>query len=307
MLENRDYMRAGPDGGLPLGFRWTATTVLMVVLVLAYALQCINDVYIHSPADRALGLTADVFKAGYVWQLLTFQFLHANLWHLFCNLLGLWFFARQVERVLGISRFLIAYFGAGIVGGLLQGLLMALFSDHFGLVVFGASAGVMGIFAIFAKLESETELMMNFILPIRAKYLLAITGGISAFFTIVPTPRESVAHAAHLGGIIAGLLWVKFGWHHDFVPTPWEELMNRLRKLQHRPPRRRPMELVRSGGKADAKARRVAEDPEELPPEEFISKEVDPILEKISAHGMQSLTERERKILDAARKKMEKK
>ena len=83
--------------------------------------------------------------------------------------------------------------------------------------------------------------------------------------------------------------------------------MDRLRKMQHRPPRRRPLELVRSGGKADAKARRVPEDTEELPPAEFISKEVDPILDKISAHGLQSLTERERKILDAARKKMEKK
>jgi hypothetical protein len=66
------------------------------------------------------------------------------------------------------------------------------------------------------------------------------------------------------------------------------------------------MELVRSGGKSDATGRRATPSPEELPPEEFISKEVDPILDKISAHGIQSLTERERKILDAARKKMQK-
>jgi membrane associated rhomboid family serine protease len=306
MLENRDYMRAGPDGGSPLGFRWTATTVLMVVLVVAFALQCINAVYVGAPITLSLGLTKKVFTAGYVWQLLTFQFLHAGLWHLGCNLLGLWFFGRFVENVLGVSRFLIAYLGAGAVGGLLNAMLMALFPDHFGTVVFGASAGVSAMFAIFARLESEREVRWNFILPVRAKTVLIVYAGIAAFFTVVPA-GGGVAHAAHLGGIMAGLLWVKFGWHHEFVPTPWEELMNRLRKMQHRPPRRRPLELVRSGGKSNSKARRPSEETEELPPEEFISKEVDPILDKISAHGIQSLTERERKILDAARKKMDKK
>lgn len=305
MLENRDYMRPGAEGGSPLGFRWTASTVLMAVLIAAYALQCVNEAYFHAPVAFALGLTKKVFTAGYVWQLLTFQFLHGGLMHLFCNLLGLWFFGRFVENVLGVSRFLIAYLGAGVVGGLLNSMLMALFPAHFGLVVFGASAGVAGLFAIFACLESEAEVRLYFVLPMRAKTLLVVFGIISVFFTVVPV-GGGVAHAAHLGGIVAGLLWVKFGWHHEFVPTPWEELLNRLQKFQHRPPRRRPLELVRSGGKPDVKSRRAPEDAEELPPAEFISKEVDPILDKISAHGIQSLTERERKILDAARKKMEK-
>jgi membrane associated rhomboid family serine protease len=307
MLENRDYMRAGPDGGSPLGFRWTASAVLIVLLIAAYALQCINEAYLHSPVEFSLGLTKKVFTAGYVWQLITFQFLHGGLLHLFCNLLGLWFFGRFVENVLGVSRFLIAYLGAGVVGGLLNAMLMALFPEHFGEVVFGASAGVAGLFAIFACLESEIEVRLYFVLPMRAKTLLVVFGIISVFFTVVPVAGDGVAHAAHLGGIVAGLLWVKFGWHIEFIPTPWEAVMDRLRKLQNRPPRRRPLELVRSGGKAEVKARRVTEDVEELPPAEFISREVDPILDKISAHGLQSLTERERKILDAARKKMEKK
>ena len=307
MLENRDYMRAGPDGGSPLGFRWTGTAVLMVVLVAAFALQCVNEAYFHSPVEFSLGLTKKVFTAGHVWQLITFQFLHGGLVHLFCNLMGLWLFGRFVENVIGVSRFLIAYLGAGVVGGLLNALLMALFEAHFGSVVFGASAGVAGLFAIFARLESETEMRLYFVLPIKAKTLLIVFAGISTFFTIVPVAGDGVAHAAHLGGIVTGLLWVKFGWHHDFVPTPWEELMNRLRSVQHRQPRRRPLELVRTGGKSDGSPRRAGSNPEELPSAEFISKEVDPILDKISAHGIQSLTERERNILEAARKKMEKK
>jgi membrane associated rhomboid family serine protease len=277
----------------------------MATLVAAYALQCINEVYFHTAAERHLGLTSNVFSSGSVWQLLTFQFLHGNLLHLFCNLLGLWFFGRFVEQVLGRSRFLIAYIISGIAGGLLQAILMTIFPDHFGSIAFGASAGVCGMFAIFARLESETELSVYFILPIRAKYLLIFTGALSAFFTLVPTPRQDVAYAAHLGGILAGLLWVRLGWHHDFIPTPWEAVLERLRKMQHRPPRRRPLELVRTGGKADVQLRRPSNSPQELPAAEFISKEVDPILDKISAHGLQSLTAREREVLEAARKKME--
>jgi len=307
MLENRDYMRAGSEGGMPLGFRWTATTVLMVVLIAAYALQCINDVYIRSPVVFSLGLTKEVFTAGHVWQLFTFQFLHGSLWHLFGNLLGLWFFGRFVENVLGISRFLIAYLGAGVVGGLLNAMLMALFSAHFNAVVFGASAGVFGLFAIFARLESETEVRLYFVLPVRAKTLLIVFAAISAFFTVVPVAGDGVAHAAHLGGILAGLLWVKLGWHHEFIPTPWEALMSRLRKLHSRPPRPRRFELVRTAGRRNPNTRGKPVSPEELPPEDFISKEVDPILDKISAHGMESLTERERQILNAAPRKIEKK
>lgn len=100
-----------------------------------------------------------------------------------------------------------------MLGGLLQCVLMVLFPQHFGTFVFGASAGVMGIFAIFARLEAHSIVRLNFILPIRTDVLLWITAAISLFFTLVPSQRGgSAAHAAHLGGLLAGLAWVKFGW-----------------------------------------------------------------------------------------------
>ncbi len=211
MLENRDYMQGEPDGGMPR-LHASASIVLMIVLVVAFALQCINDVYFKSVAEGWLGLTPLALVRGYIWQFLTFQFLHVSLWHLIGNLLGLWFFGRFVENVLGMKRFLIAYFGCGIVGGLLQCVLMVLFPNHFTPFVFGASAGVMGMFAIFCRLESSSEIRWNFILPIRADVMLWITTAIALFFTIVPSQRGgSVAHAAHLGGILAGLAWVKLG------------------------------------------------------------------------------------------------
>lgn len=306
MLENRDYMRENPGGGM-IRFPASASVALMVVLAVAFGLQCVNDVYGQSLVEHRLALTPEALTHGYVWQFLTFQFFHVSLWHLLGNLMGLWYFGRFVENVLGWRRFLVAYFGAGMLGGLLQCVLMVLFPQHFGTFVFGASAGVMGIFAIFARLEAHSIVRLNFILPIRTDVLLWITAAISLFFTLVPSQRGgSAAHAAHLGGLLAGLAWVKFGWHQDFKTLPWEDLWARLRFWQPSRARRRKTELVRAATAARGRSWQASPVQTEIEtaPEEFISQQVDPILDKISAHGIQSLTDKERKILEAARKKM---
>jgi membrane associated rhomboid family serine protease len=306
MIENRDYMREGPSPDGSWRIRSSASVVLMVVLVVVFALQCINDVYSHSTLVGLLALTPFALAQGFIWQLFTFQFLHVDLWHLLGNLVGLWFFGRPVENILGKGRFLVAYFGSGLIGGLLQCVFMLLFSKHFAPLAFGASAGVMGVFAIFCRLEANAEIRWNFILPIRADVLLWITAGIALFFTVVPSHRGGgYAHAAHLGGILTGLAWVKLGWHRDFVTLPWEGLFSRWRRWRPLKGRERKRELFRAAAVRGRPWRTTPTDAEvELPPEEFISREVDPILDKISAHGIQSLTERERKILEAARKKM---
>jgi membrane associated rhomboid family serine protease len=299
-LADRQYMRKGSHG-VP----WSVTTILMVVLTLVFALQCVNDVYFQSFVERWLALTPECFTRGYVWQLLTFQFLHQNLFHIGGNLICLYFFGRFVESVLGRQRFLVAYFGSGVIGGILQTTLMLLFPLHFGMFTYGASAGVSGIFAIFVLLLPQSEIRWNFILPIPAMTLLWVSIGISLFFTIVPSPRGGgVAYAAHLGGILAGIAWVKLGWHRDFVQLPWEGWFSGRRLFRER---QRKSELVRTPSfKIPGLSRSKTEESTELPQEEFISREVDPILDKISQHGIQSLTERERKILEAARNKMAK-
>lgn len=302
-------MRDPADRPLP-----SVSVVLMVVLGVAFVLQCINDVYLHLKIDGSeiqswLALTPSTLKSGRLWQLISFQFLHVSLLHLISNLLGLWFLGRHVENVLGPRRYLLAYFGCGIVGGLLQGALMQFFPLHFGGFVLGASAGVSGIFAIFCRIEAGSEVKVNFIFPIRTDVLLWITTGIALFFTVVPSKfGGGVAHAAHLGGILAGLAFVKLGWHHDFNPLPGAELLERFR---NRPRRSKPIIKVRFPKALPtpaAKAARAAKSAKPAPPgdTDFMSKEVDPILEKISAHGIHSLTEREREILAAAKARMQK-
>jgi len=284
-------------GSRPVSLTMTVRLILMLVAV--FALQCINDVYWKMPAERWLALTAEGAQRGFAWQLLTFQFLHFDWLHVLFNLIGLWFFGQFVEQIVGWRRFLFAYFGCGVLGGFLQGLLMLLFPLQYGLVMYGASAGVAGMFAIFARLESESEVRWNFLIPVRARTLLWFYIAFELFFTLVPSGRGGgVAHAAHLGGILAGLGFVRLGWHHDFVPLPWVAWMTHRRASRRVVPM--PRKLVVAG-------RNAPEDRGWVDPAssgDFMSREVDPILDKISAHGIQSLTPREREILEAARSTM---
>lgn len=287
-------MREGPGSGPR-----SMTTTLMIVLVAVFAVQNIDAVYLRTPAQGWLALTSEGLRYGFLWQLITFQFLHGGLFHLAGNLLMLWFIGRFVEHVLGARRFLFAYLGCGVVGGLLQGLLMLLFPSHFGAVLVGASAGTSGLFAIFARLEGESTIRLNFIIPIRARTLLLISLSIALFFTLVPA-RDGIAHAAHLGGLLAGIGFVQLKWHHTYVPLPWMEWW------QNRRPRiriARPPEPVTPRPSSRFRAEPVVN---AFPGKDFMASEVDPILDKISAHGIHSLTAEERAILEKAQKQMAK-
>ncbi len=288
MLDDRDYMRQP-------SYRtaFTVTQKLMIELTVVFALQCINGVYLKTPAESYLALTTTGMRSGFLWQLFTFQFLHGGLLHLLMNLLGLWFLGSWVERVLGTKRYLFFFALCGLGGGLLQGALMLIFPGHYGSLLYGASAGTSGMLALFAVLEAESEIRWNFVIPLRAKHLLWLEIGISLFFTMVPAD-QGVAHAAHLGGIIAGITFARLGWHRDFVPLPWENWFAR------KPGKPSQANVVAGLGL------RSASKEEETPSDDFISKEVDPILDKISAHGIHSLTDRERKILEQARTVMAK-
>jgi membrane associated rhomboid family serine protease len=273
-------------------------TKLIVVLIAAFVIESVLIYYFDVPVVEHLGLTVAGLKAGKVWQLFTFQFLHAAPWpfHVLFNCLGLYFFGRPVEERLGPRKFLILYLLSGVVGGLLQVITTILLPRHFDIPVVGASAGICGMIAIFCSLNPMQELttwIYLFPVTIRARYFLMFLGLLSLFGTLIPF--DNVAHAAHLGGILLGMAYVRWS-------GAWEGL------LEWKPfrARRRKRELVRAASMKSRWQRGRSENPGQVPEEEFISREVDPILDKISAHGIQSLTDQERKILEAARSKMAK-
>ena len=266
----------------------------MVMLILANVAAFIAQNFIPPQILRYLPLSIQGLQQGYLWQLLSFQFLHAGIWHLLGNCLALFWFGRSVEEALGRKSFVSLYFVGGVIGGLVQVLSMLLFHENG--YVLGASAGAFGVTAAYAILFPDSVLLLFFFIPMPAKFLLILEAGISiGGIARLSMFDPSIAHAAHLGGMITGIIFVRYAVH-------W-----RLRWPQLKRPGRRPLRpLVKVHSQKPAWAQTRPDASEDLPAEEFLSKEVDPILDKISAHGIQSLTERERRILEKARAKMAK-
>jgi membrane associated rhomboid family serine protease len=291
MLEDRYYMRRPA-----LRPAWSATVVLLVVNVVAFILQNVLYKFSSFRTDYYLALSVDGLRHGFVWQLLSYQFMHGGWLHLLLNCWAIYVFGREVEGVLGWRRFLTLYFSSGVIGGLFQGLAGVLLGGGFATCVVGASAGAFGLVAAFATMYPERPLMMLlfFIIPVsmRAKFLLLF----SALLTVVGLvfPMDNIAHAAHLGGMLTGIVFARYvmhwHWHWPRLPRARREPLRPLVRV----PRRTSAVWGQGQGGVD----------EDLPPDEFLSKAVDPILDKISAHGIQSLTERERRILETAREKM---
>jgi membrane associated rhomboid family serine protease len=275
---------------------WSATVVLLVVNVVAFILQNALSRFASFPTDHYFALSVAGLRQGFVWQLLTYQLMHGGWLHLLLNCWAIYVFGREIEGTLGWKPFLTLYFSSGVIGGLFQALAGVLLAGKFAAPVVGASAGAFGLVSAFSTLYPERPLMLLlfFIIPVsmRAKYLLLI----SALLTVggIIFPMDNIAHAAHLGGMLTGIIFVRYAIHwHWRWPRPQRTRSQPIRPLVKVPRRSSAAWGQNQGG--------VEED---LPPDEFLSKAVDPILDKISAHGIQSLTERERRILETAREKM---
>ena len=291
MLEDRDYMRQ-PE----YGRRMSLTVALIIVNAVVFVFELLVSRQAHSLAveDHYFALSVEGLKHGYVWQLLTFQFMHAGVLHLVFNCWAIYVFGRAIEEALGWKKFLILYLSSGVVGGLFQVLVALLWPDLFGGPVVGASAGGVGLMAAFAVLFPDLEMTLMF-LPVtfRAKTLLIFSAVVTV--ALIVFPIDHVANAAHLGGMLTGVVFIR-----QFIQGRWPQWQFPSRRAA-------PRQLVSTrAGKGSFW--RAAPDPadEDLSTDEFVKSEVDPILEKISQHGINSLTERERQILEKARARMAK-
>jgi len=293
MLHDRDYMREQSFEN-----RTSLAVKLVVLLIGLFIIQCCLQFYARLPLDDWFALSLQGFKERRYWQLLTFQFMHTYPlpWHVLFNCLGLWFFGRSVEQTLGSRQFLILYLASGLFGGIIQLLTIWALPLHFDAEVVGASAGVMGLLAAYATLYPMREItffIVVFPVTLRAQYLLWLAFAWSLFGVIVP--YSNVADAAHLGGLVFGVAYVRWGNNAQRQISRFSPFQSRQRKL----------ELVKAASVSTLRSSRPRKDlGTELPSDEFISREVDPILDKISAHGIQSLTDHERQILEAARSRM---
>jgi len=267
------------------GFRlhWSWTMTLVAAYVVVFLAQQTAE---HFGRFDLLGyfmLSTQGLAHGYVWQLVTYQFMHGGWLHLILNCWAIVVFGSVVERLLGAPRYLALTLSSGIVGGVFQMVVAMVWPGYFGGPVVGASACAFGMVAAFAMMLTEQELTMLifFVIPVRmrARTLLLVSLVIALMGVIFPNLLSlgNVANAAHLGGMAMGWFYIKKIVRNRVVLGVVEE---------------------------EPAYRAEPAPPPKLPAEEFEDADVDMVLDKISARGIHSLTSRERAILEAARKRM---
>ena len=146
-----------------------------------------------------------VFKKLYLWQLVTYMFLHGGLGHIFFNMFALWMFGIELERTWGTKEFLKYYFLTGIGAG----IFIALFSSY---PTIGASGAVYGVLAAFALFFPDRYVYLYFLFPIKMKYL-ALGLGLIEFLSSYRA-ADGIAHVAHLGGMIIGFFYLRYKYRH---------------------------------------------------------------------------------------------
>jgi membrane associated rhomboid family serine protease len=159
-----------------------------------------------------LGLVpAYVLGSGWVWQLATYMFLHGGLFHIVFNMLALWMFGAELERIWGTRYFLKFYFVTGIGAG---ALTVAFSLLPFGFaqqlqhsVVIGASGAVYGLLLGYAMYFPDRRIYMYFVFPIPTRTFVAIIGAIAFFSSL--SDAGGVANATHVGGLLVGYLYLK--------------------------------------------------------------------------------------------------
>jgi membrane associated rhomboid family serine protease len=262
-------------------------------------------VWIACNIFRNLELFLALFNlgSGYfrLYQLVTYMFTHVDFSHLFFNMFALYMFGATIENYWGQKRFLTYYMVTGIGAGLVQLLVLFLAGTPYPVPTIGASGAVFGLLLAFGMLFPNTPLYLMFIpIPIKAKYMVIGYGLIEFFFGIGRISGDNVAHFAHLGGMLFGIVLILY-WRKKersyyygngsagsiFSIQKLKQLKDKLfRKKSKAPQPKRPE------SDWEYNARRAAE-----------SREIDRILDKIKESGYDSLTEPEKRQLFSAGKK----
>ena len=270
---DRDYSHDGYDGGgnrPRMQFRMPALPpAVMWLLIVNTAIFVVMSLV--KPVGELFTSMFSVFPVTWghvlqVWRLVTYQFLHAGFMHFFFNMLMLFFFGPNLERLWGTKRFLVFYLTCGAAGGILYTLLVITGTLQPAFLV-GASGSIYGIMAAMAILFPNIMIYVYGIIPVRL-WVLAVIMVVFSFMSM-GGPDNAGGHAAHFAGMAAGAAYVLVG--------PWKKKLSQ-----------------------------VAEKPKQVKWEHKLNQqrnfqaEVDRILDKVHRDGIGSLTRKEKKTLQDA-------
>jgi membrane associated rhomboid family serine protease len=288
MLSDRSYMRDNYPREKPSVLAW-----LIAAVVAGFVLQMILERWLGMPGvlEHYFGLSSTGLRGGRVWTLFSYGFLHstATPLHVLLNLLGLYFIGRALEPMLGAKRFF-GLFAAAVVAG---GAAWTAANWQVGGSLLGASAGVFGLFMVFACFypHQPVSFLLFFVVPVSLKpkhvavaAVLTDLAGCLFYEVMGVASPFGFAHSAHLGGMAAG--WIYYRYLHEArwrLPSGRADIeLPRWMKKAAKAPAPAAYQ-VNVGGPGDLRA------------------DVDRILDKINSQGFGALSADEKRRLDEAK------
>jgi len=304
-IYDRDYYRPQRPS-FRLRLPRTIVGWLIAVNVVVYA---IDAIFLRQPGQPGPGPLARLFAlkgATLVdplswWQFVTYAFVHAvRPEHIFLNMFSLWLFGREIEGVYGPREFLRVYLYMAVAGGLVWAAVNSLPSGNVQASVIGASGAVAGLVILYALHFPRRTLLLFFVVPVPAWIAGVLMVVFDAYGAVASAGGQEgenrVAFIVHLAGATAAFAYYQLGWSFGrLVP----------RRLSWRWPRLRPRLRVHRPDDEPEPRDTPAVGPS-LTDDPAIGDEVDRILEKISRHGKDSLTRQERRTLEDASRRYQK-
>jgi len=214
---NEYRMDFGVAGRITPGIKW-----LIIANVAVFILQVAMRLAKRGGIELVFGLVpTETFHDLWLWQLVTYMFLHTTDWlgHLLLNMLMLWMFGTEVERAWGTRRFLFYYFLCGIGAGLVTAVLLP------NSTTIGASGAIYGVMLAYGMLFPNRTVLFMFMFPMRAMSMVLLCIGIQVFSLL--SLQDGVAYVAHLGGLLFGYLYIKRAWR---LRELFGDLLWRLRR-----------------------------------------------------------------------------
>jgi membrane associated rhomboid family serine protease len=205
----------------PFRYGYSNLTLWIIAAnVLVLALE-----YLVPDALLYLAMTPALVLSGFVWQPLTYMFVHDphNLMHILVNMLGLLFFGTAIEREMGSKEFLLYYLLTGFLAGVFS-FAAYLFTGGAYIPLLGASGAVFAVLVAYATLEPNSQIFIWGILPVRAP-VMVIGYALIEIASQIFSSSTGVAHLTHLAGF-------GFGWLYflaRFGVNPWRRFFPRGR------------------------------------------------------------------------------
>ncbi len=263
---------------------------LMIINGAIFLLQQFVSLFAPGEIEQLFGLHhVGLFHEFKIWQPFTYMFLHGSWLHIIFNLIALWMFAGELELKWGKKTFLQYYLFSGLGAGIFISIMNFIVFNKFGHspITIGASGAIFGILLAYGITWPNREVLLYFVFPVKIKYLI-IGFGIMEFFGTLSSATGAggnISHIGHLGGLLSGFIYIMYNRGKDqnifnkSAPGSNTGVINDLLKKE-----------------------RLKKKQQEIDKRIEAKKVIDMLLEKIAREGMSSLSVKERKLLEWARK-----